>query len=72
MATCKFCQKEITWLKEGRKNVPVEGDGTKHKCEQMMNSLKSTRTLDRGSLSPEEIQKYEEAINNNDKKKNKK
>jgi hypothetical protein len=72
MAVCKFCQKEVTWLKEGRKNIPVEGDGTRHKCEQMMNSLKSTKTLDRGSLSPEEIKKYEEAINSKTKTKSKK
>ncbi|MCP4915272.1 MAG: hypothetical protein GY909_19280 [Oligoflexia bacterium] len=63
MATCKFCQKEITWLKEGRKNIPVEGDGTRHKCDEMMNSIKSTRTIERSSLSPEEIAKYEQAIN---------
>lgn len=63
MATCKFCQKEITWLKEGRKNIPVEGDGTRHKCDEMMTSIRSTKTIERSSLSPEEIAKYEQAIN---------
>lgn len=64
MAKCKFCSKEISWLKEGRKFSPIEGDGTVHKCEQMMNSMRSIRKMERGSLSPEEIKKYEEAINN--------
>jgi MoaA/NifB/PqqE/SkfB family radical SAM enzyme len=63
VATCKFCKKEITWLKEGRKNVPVESDGTVHKCEEFEKSLKSIRQLDKGSLSPEEIAKYEQGIN---------
>ncbi|MFZ8932633.1 MAG: hypothetical protein ACO20H_10290 [Bacteriovoracaceae bacterium] len=63
MAKCKYCLKEITWMKEGRKNVPVEGDGTLHRCDEMMNTIKSTKRMDRGSLSAEEIKKYEEAIN---------
>ena len=63
MAICKFCQKEIMWTKEGRKNVPVNMDGGLHRCDEMKNSLKSIKTLDRGSLSEEEIKKYEEAIN---------
>ena len=68
MAICKFCNKEITWLKEGRKNVPVEMDGTVHRCNEMINSRKSLKKMDRGSLSPEEIAKYEQAINNAVKK----
>jgi hypothetical protein len=64
MAKCKFCGKEISWLKEGRKFSPIEGDGTVHKCDQMLSSMKSIKKMDRGSLSPEEIKKYEEAINN--------
>lgn len=67
MAVCKFCRKEIVWMKEGRKNVPVDGDGTVHRCEEMKNTLKSIRQLDRTSLSPEEIKKYEEAINKSTK-----
>jgi len=63
MAKCKFCGKDISWLKEGRKFSAIEGDGTTHKCDQMMNSLKSIRQMERTSLSPEEIKKYEEAIN---------
>lgn len=63
MANCKYCQKEITWMKEGYKNIPVEGDGTRHSCEKMLNALKSTRTIERTSLTPEEIKQYEENIN---------
>jgi hypothetical protein len=72
MARCKFCQKEITWMKEGRKNVPVEGDGGQHKCEQMINARDSLRTLAPVTLSPEEIAKYEQGINENVKAKEKK
>ncbi len=63
MAKCKFCNKEIVWMKDGRKNVPVEIDGAKHECEEFQKSRQSTKTFDRTTLSPEEIAKYEEAIN---------
>lgn len=69
MARCKYCQKEVTWMKEGRKNVPVEADGGIHKCEQMIKMRSSLRTIQPTSLSPEEIAKYEEAMNNQKKKK---
>lgn len=64
MARCKFCQKEITWMKDGRKNVPVEHDGTVHRCEEMINARNSLRKIERTSLSADEIKKYEEAMNN--------
>ena len=63
MAKCKFCQKEITWMKDGRKNVPVEGDGSVHRCENMINARNSLRSIERSSLSPEEIKKYEDSMN---------
>ncbi len=63
MSKCKYCGKEISWLKEGRKFSPIEGDGAVHKCDQMLNSLRSIKKMERTSLSPEEIKKYEEAIN---------
>lgn len=70
MAVCKFCQKEITWMKDGRKNVPVEGDGTVHRCDEMKNSLKSLKKIEVKTLSPEEIAQYEQGINQaKDKKK---
>ena len=62
MAVCKFCSKEITWIKEGRKNVPVEMDGAVHRCDEMKNSLKSIKSIDREELSQDEIKKYEQAM----------
>lgn len=69
MAKCKYCQKEVTWMKEGRKNVPVEGDGGIHKCEQMVKMRTSLKKLEVTSLSPEEIAKYEQGINDKAAKK---
>ncbi|MDA8792131.1 hypothetical protein N9N67_02725 [Bacteriovoracaceae bacterium] len=63
MAKCKYCNDEITWIKDGRKSQPIDGDGALHRCEQMLNSIKSFKKLDRSSLSPEEIAKYENQIN---------
>lgn len=63
MSKCRYCNKEITWLKEGRKNVPVEGDGTIHKCEARESALKSFKKIERTSLTPEEIAQYEQGIN---------
>jgi len=63
MARCKFCNKEITWTKEGRKNIPVNSDGGKHSCEEMQQSMKSIRTIDPSSISPEDIARYERAMN---------
>lgn len=63
MAKCKFCGKEIIWIKEGRKNCPIESDGTTHSCEEMKSAIRSIKTFDRSSLSPEEIAKYEQKIN---------
>ena len=68
MAQCKFCGKEIIWVKEGRRTRPVEVDGGLHQCEAMKSSLKSIKKIDPGSLSPDEIKKYEEGINKPKKK----
>ncbi len=68
MAKCKFCLKEITWMKDGRKNVPVDQDGGIHSCEEMQNSRRSLKKLEVTSLSPEEIAKYEKSINDKAKK----
>jgi len=74
VARCKYCQKEITWMKDGRKNVPVESDGGIHKCEQMEKMRSSFKVIDPKTLSPEEIAKYEKGMNDhvNEKKKTKK
>ncbi|MBH46858.1 MAG: hypothetical protein CME71_01665 [Halobacteriovorax sp.] len=71
MAKCRFCSKEITWMKEGKKNVPVETDGTVHDCEIFAKSRASTKNITPGSLSPEEIARYEGAINDEAQKKKK-
>jgi hypothetical protein len=63
MAKCKFCTKEITWLKDGRKFMALNPDGGEHKCEERQKTINSLKTFDKSSLSPEEIAKYEEAIN---------
>ena len=63
MPYCKYCQKEIIWLKEDRKNVPVEQDGRIHTCEAFKISKKSLKHLGRSQLSPEEIEHYEKAAN---------
>ncbi len=63
MAQCRYCGKDVTWMKEGRKNVPVEGDGTVHSCQQYKSAKDSFKQIERTSLSPEEIAKYEEAMN---------
>ena len=68
MASCKFCQKDISWVKDGRKNVPIESDGMIHRCEEMKNSLKSIKKIERSELSAEEIKRYEDAINKQVKK----
>lgn len=59
-------------MKEGRKNVPVESDGTVHSCEVFEKSRASTKTISPSSLSPEEIAKYEQAINDEAQKKKRK
>lgn len=63
MANCRYCGKEITWLKEGRKNTPVENDGATHICEEYKKTKKSIKKIDRSSLDPELIKQYEQGIN---------
>ncbi len=63
MAKCKYCQNEVTWIKEGHKNVPIENDGGIHECAEKKNALDSYKRLNVQNISPEDIQKYEEAIN---------
>lgn len=63
MASCRYCGKEITWMKDGRKNVPVEGDGAVHKCENMINARKSFRKITPTEVDPELLKQYENAIN---------
>lgn len=64
MAQCRFCGKEITWLQEGRKKVPVENDGGKHECENFAKSRESIKTYESKDLDPDIIKQYQDAINN--------
>jgi hypothetical protein len=64
MAYCRYCNKEITWLQEGRKRVPVEGDGAVHQCEEFTKSRKSIRQVERSEIDPDILKQYEQAINN--------
>ncbi len=68
MASCRYCGKEITWMKDGRKNVPVEGDGGIHKCDNMINARKSFRKITPTEVDPELLKQYENAINEKAKK----
>ncbi len=55
-------------MKEGRKNVPVEGDGAIHECSEFKKSVNSYKVIDPKTLDPEEIKRYQEMINNPKKK----
>ncbi len=63
MARCRYCNKEITWMKDGRKNVPVEHDGAVHKCDEMINARNSFRKITPTDVDPELLKQYEKAIN---------
>ena len=68
MASCRYCSKDITWMKEGRKNVPVEGDGTVHRCDAMIDAKNSFRKITPTEIDPELLKQYEQAINEKAKK----
>jgi hypothetical protein len=63
MAKCKYCGNEISWLKDGKKFLPLESDGTVHECENYKKSIQSIKKVTVNDLSPEEIAKYEQNIN---------
>ena len=69
MANCRYCNKEISWLKDGRKNIPVEIDGSKHECENLKQARGSYRKIDPSELDPEILKQYEENMRNATKKK---
>ena len=50
-------------MRDGRKNIPIGNDGTVHECEEFVKAKKSTRRIDRSGLSPEDIARYEEKMN---------
>lgn len=63
MARCKYCSKEIVWMQEGRKKIPVEVDGIKHECEEYKNSVRSARKVDLSEIDPEILKQYQDSIN---------
>lgn len=63
MASCKYCGKEVTWLQEGRKKVPVEMDGGVHECEEYKNARKSYKKIEVQNIDPEILKQYEDAMN---------
>ena len=62
MAFCKYCGKEIMWLKEGRKNVPVENDGGEHKCEQFSKMRNSIKKIQPNEVDPDILKQYQENL----------
>jgi hypothetical protein len=68
MANCRYCNKEITWLKDGKKFTPVESDGGTHNCENYKNSQKSIKQVDLSTIDPEILKQYQENLNNKRKK----
>lgn len=69
MSRCKYCNTEITWLKEGRKNVPVESDGARHECESFKQARKSLKTIKPSDIDPEVLRQYQENMDKALKKK---
>ncbi|MBL6989235.1 MAG: hypothetical protein ISR65_05635 [Bacteriovoracaceae bacterium] len=63
MSKCKFCGKDITWMKEDKKFRAINSDGEYHSCEEMQQSKKSIKVINPSSLSKEEIAEYEKKIN---------
>ena len=68
MAKCKFCNREITWMKDGRRNRPIDGDGGIHSCEEMKKSMSSMKTISMTEIDPEILKLYEQGINEKVKK----
>ncbi len=72
MARCRYCDMEITWMKDGRKNIPVEGDGGEHKCEKYKSMRSSIRKMEPTELDPEILKQYQENMKKEmEKRKNK-
>ena len=63
MARCKFCNKEITWMKENGRNRPINGDGGAHMCDEMKNSMKSIKSIEPTEIDADILKQYEMAIN---------
>lgn len=69
MSKCRYCGTEITWMKEGRKNIPVENDGAKHECEAFKSARNSLKKMKPTDLDPEILKQYQDQMNKAAKKK---
>ena len=69
MSRCKVCGTEITWMKDGRKNIPVESDGAKHECENFKSARNSLKKMKPSDLDPDILKEYQERMNKQVKKK---
>ena len=63
MALCKYCGKEISWLKEKNKYTPIESDGSVHECKEFKNARKSSKKISRTEISPDLLKQYEDQMN---------
>lgn len=64
MSKCRYCSKEITWLKDGRKNVPVESNGATHECENYLKAKNSYRKIEPEELDPAILKQYQDNMAN--------
>ena len=69
MAKCRYCGKEVTWMKDGRKNVPVESDGATHMCENYLKAKSSFKEYSPQDIDPEVLKQYQDRMNETVKKK---
>ena len=72
MARCKYCGKDIIWLQEGKKKVPVENDGIKHECDEFKNSTNSLKTVELNHIDPEILKQYQANMDSDKGKRKKK
>ena len=68
---CKFCGISIDWYKDGKKNVPVEMDGSLHECEERKKLKDSFRKIPPRNLPADIVAEYEKKINKERQKKKK-
>ncbi len=72
MSRCRYCDTEITWMKDGRKNIPVENDGAQHECKQYKNMRQSIRKMEPTDIEPDVLKQYQENMKKELEKRKKK
>ncbi|MGB0452110.1 MAG: hypothetical protein ACPGJV_00230 [Bacteriovoracaceae bacterium] len=63
MANCRYCGKEIVWVLEGKKKVPLDMDGGKHQCEEFKNARNSFKKLTPTDIDPDILKQYQDSMN---------